>query len=184
MWECLISHTVNTVDTVDTRCQQSLIHSMLLLNSKLFPMFQMTSVSVIKQSKYVVCVWIHDTLLLVDKMYISCPVLHRGNTFWLTWKNSLGQPPGWAQGKCIWWSAAPCGAAASRWGQSPQRAAAAASSACQGVRGGRRAACSPGRGARQSRSTTERERFTGESRTTAGWRSSLMVFRGSKLTTF
>ena len=81
---------------------------------------------------------------------------------WLAWKSSLGPPPNWALGKCIWWSAAPCGAAASRWGWSRRWETAAASSVCRGGRGGRRAACSPGPGAQQSRSTRERGRFTGE----------------------
>lgn len=93
--------------------------------------------------------------------FISCPALWK-NVICFTWRSSLGQPPGWARGKCRWWSAAPCGAAASRGGWSRRRGAAGTSSACRGGRGGRRAACSPERGAQRSKSTTERERFTGE----------------------
>lgn len=81
-----------------------------------------------------------------------------------TWKSSLGQPPSWELGKCKWWSATLCGAAGSRWEWTPRWAAAEASCACREGRRGQRGACSPGLGAAQSKSTTERVRFTGRKR--------------------
>lgn len=85
-----------------------------------------------------------------------------GKMFRLTWKNSLAQPPSWVQGRCRWWSATLCGAAASRWEWNPLWAAAAASPAGPEGRRGRRRVCRTGHGAQQSKNTTERERFTGE----------------------
>lgn len=82
--------------------------------------------------------------------------------FRLTWKNSLAQLPSWEQGRCKWWSASLCGAAASRWEWNPLWAAAAASPAGPEGRRGQRRACRTGHGAQQSKNTTERERFTGE----------------------